>query len=164
MVNSLNRLEAGSAGIISFTDIRPAEITDYETMGAAPLILAIALATGAVVALTLTLLTSVRRRRRDLALLKALGFTRGQLSAVVAWQSTVSVAIGVVIGVPLGIVFGRAMWDLFAHELFAIPVPTVPLLATGFVALGALLLANVVAAIPGRRAARTPTSLILKAE
>ena len=107
----------------------------------------------------LTLLTSVRRRRRDLALLKALGFTRGQLSAVVAWQSTVSVAIGVVIGVPLGIVFGRAMWDLFAHELFAIPDPTVPLLATGLVALGALLLANLVAAIPGRQAANTPASL-----
>ena len=164
MVNSLNRLEAGSAGIISFTDIRPAEITDYQAMGAAPLILAVGLSTGAVVALTLTLLTSVRRRRRDLALLKALGFTRGQLSAVVAWQSTVSVAIGVVIGVPLGIVFGRAMWDLFAHELFAIPDPTVPLLATGLVALGALVLANLVAAIPGRRAANTPTNLILNAE
>jgi ABC-type antimicrobial peptide transport system permease subunit len=164
MVRSLNRLEGGEAGIISFTDIRPAEITDYQAMGVAPLILAVGLATGAVVALTLTLLTSVRRRRRDLALLKALGFTRGQLSAVVAWQSTVSVAIGVLIGVPLGIVFGRAMWDLFAHELFAIPDPTVPLLATGLVALGALLLANLVATIPGWRAANTPTNLILNAE
>ena len=164
MVSSLNRLEAGSAGIISFTDIRPAEITDYQAMGAAPLILAVGLASGAVAALTLTLLTSGRRRRRDLALLKALGFTRRQLWAVVAWQSTVSTAIGVAIGVPLGIVFGRAMWDLFAHELFAIPDPTVPLLATGLVALGALVLANLVAAIPGRRAANTPTNLILNAE
>ncbi len=164
MVKSLNRLEAGSAGINGFTDVRPAEITDYEAMGATPVLLAVGLATGAVVALTLTLLTSVRRRRRDLALLKALGFTRGQLSAVVAWQSTISVGIGVVLGVPLGIVFGRVMWDLFAHELFAIPDPTVPLLATGLVAVGALLLANLVAAIPGRRAANTPTDLILHAE
>ena len=164
MVKSLNHLEGGSAGIISFTDIRPAEITDYQAMGAAPLILALALSAGAVVALTLTLLTSVRRRRRDLALLKALGFTRRQLWAVVAWQSTVSVAIGVIVGVPLGIVFGLTMWDLFAHELFAIPDPTVPLLATGFVALGALLLANLIAAVPGRRAANTPTNLILNAE
>ena len=164
MVHSLNRLEAGSAGIISFTDIRPAEITDYQAMRAAPLILAVGLSTGAVVALTLTLLTSVRRRRRDLALLKALGLTRDKLSAVLAWQSTVSVAIGVVIGVPLGIVFGHAMWDLFAHELFAIPDSTVPVLATAVVALGALVLANLVAAIPGRRAANTPTNLILNAE
>ncbi len=164
MVSSLNRLEGGAAGIISYTDVRPAEITDYQAMGAAPLILALALATGAVVALILTLLTSVRRRRRDLALLKALGFTRGQLSAVVAWQSTVSVAIGIVVGVPLGILIGRNTWDLFAHELFAIPEPTVPLLATAFVALGALVLANLVAAIPGRRAANTPTNLILNAD
>ena len=164
MVNSLNRLEGGSAGIISFTNIRPAEITDYQAIGSAPLILAAGLTVGAVVALTLTLLTSVRRRRRDLALLKALGFTRGQLSAVVAWQSTVSVAIGVAIGVPLGIVFGHLMWDLFAHELYAVSRPTVSVLATVLVALGALILANVVAAFPGRRAAGTPTNLILNAE
>ena len=164
MVKSLNRLEGGSAGIISFTDIRPAEITDYQAIGSAPLILAGGLTVGAVVALTLTLLTSVRRRRRDLALLKALGFTRRQLSAVVAWQSTISVAIGVVIGVPLGIVFGHLMWDLFAHELFAASRPTVSVLATVLVALGALILANVVAAFPGRRAAGTPTNLILNAE
>ena len=75
-----------------------------------------------------------------------------------------TVAIGVFIGVPLGIVFGHVMWDLFAHELFAIADPTVPLLAIGLVALGALILANVVAAIPGRRAANTPTNLILNSE
>jgi FtsX-like permease family len=164
MVKSLNQLESGAAGILSFTDIRPAEITDYQAIGAAPLILAIGLSAGAVGALTLALLTSVRRRRRDLALLKALGSTRGQLFAVVAWQSTVTVALGVCIGVPLGIVFGHVMWDLFAHELFAIADPTVPLLAVGLVALGALILANVVAAIPGRRAANTPTNLILNSE
>ena len=52
---------------------------------------------------TLTLITSVRRRRRELALLKTLGFTRRQLAAVVAWQSTIAVAIGIIIGVPVGI-------------------------------------------------------------
>ena len=75
------------------------------------------------------------------------------------------VAIGIVrLGVPLGILIGRNTWDLFAHELFAIPEPTVPLLATAFVALGALVLANLVAAIPGRRAANPPTNLILNAD
>ena len=50
-----------------------------------------------------TLTASVRRRRRDLALLKTLGFTRRQLAAAVSWQSTVPVAIGTALGVPLGI-------------------------------------------------------------
>ena len=67
-------------------------------------------------ALGLTLLASVRRRRRDLALFKTLGFTRRQLASVVAWQSSVAVGLGTVVGVPLGIVFGRLLWDLFARR------------------------------------------------
>ena len=79
---------------------RPAEIVNYRTMGNTPALLGAALAAGAVVALGLTLLASVRRRRRELALLKTLGFTRRQLAATVAWQASVAVAIGVLVGVP----------------------------------------------------------------
>jgi hypothetical protein len=56
------------------------------------------------------------------------------------------------------------MWDLFAHELFAVPKSTIPAVYIGLVALGALVLANVIAAIPGRRAANTKRSVILNAE
>ena len=55
-------------------------------MGTTPAILGASLGAAALAALGLTLLASVRRRRRDLAALKILGFTRSQLSAVVAWQ------------------------------------------------------------------------------
>ena len=61
-------------------------------------------------------------------------------------------------GVPLGIVFGRFLWNLFAHEIDAVPVPSVPVFSVILIALGALALANIVAAVPGRIAARTPTS------
>ena len=115
-------------------------------------------------ALALTLMASVRRRRRDLALLKALGFTRRQLAAAVAWQSTIAVGVGVVVGVPIGIVAGRALWDLFAHELHVVAEPSVPTLALALVAIGSLVLANVVAALPGRQAARTPAALVLQSE
>ena len=73
-------------------------------------------------------------------------------------------AIGVVLGVPLGIAIGRWLWDLFAQEINAVPAPTVPVLQVVLIALGALVLANIVAAIPGRLAARTPTALVLRAE
>ena len=108
--------------------------------------------------------TSVRRRRRDLALLKTLGFTRWQLAAVVAWQATVAVAIGAIVGIPTGIILGRALWDLFAREIYAVPEPTVPALTIALIGIGALVLANLVAAIPGRRAARTQTVVLLHAE
>jgi hypothetical protein len=143
---------------------RPAQIVNYRTIGATPLILAAGLAAGAVLALGLTLTASVRRRRRDLALLKALGFTQRQLSAAIAWQATVAAVIGVVVGTPLGIVIGRQLWVLFAHNLNAVPDATTPALSVLLVCIGALVFANVVAALPGRSAARTPTDLVLRAE
>jgi hypothetical protein len=143
---------------------RPAEILNYRSLGDTPVYLGAGLATGAVVALALTLIASVRRRRRDLALLKTLGFTERQLAATVAWHATTAVAIGVVFGVPLGIAVGRWLWDLFAQQINAVPAPVVPVTQVVLIALGALVLANIVAAIPGRLAARTPTALVLRAE
>jgi hypothetical protein len=143
---------------------RPAEIVNYKTMGAVPTVLAVGLAAGAVAALGLTLIASVRRRRRDFALLKTFGFTQRQLATTVAWQSSVIAAAGLVVGVPLGIAAGRWLWLAFAGELSAVPDPTVPVASIALAGLGALALANIVAALPGRRAARTPAAEVLRAE
>ena len=67
-------------------------------------------------------------------------------------------------GVPVGIALGRWLWDLFARAIFAVPDPTVPVLQVVFVAIGAVVLANLVAAVPGRMAARTRTALLLRTE
>ena len=110
---------------------RPVQIVNYRSIGSTPVILAVGLAVGAIVALALTLVASVRHRRRDLALLKALGFTPRQLASVVAWQSTVTAVVGVIVGVPLGIVIGRQLWTLFARNINAVPDPTVPVVSRG---------------------------------
>ena len=78
-------------------------------------------------------MASVRRRRRELALLKTLGFVRRQLASAVAWQSSIAVAMGVVVGVPVGILLGRTLWNLFAHEIDAVPMPSVPGLVIVFI-------------------------------
>lgn len=143
---------------------RPAEIVNYRTMTSTPTLIGIALGAGAMTALGLTLIASVRRRRRDLALLKTLGFTRGQVAAAVAWQASVATAIGTVIGVPVGIALGRQLWVLFAREIHVLPVPDAPAAPVAFAAVGALVLANVVAVVPAVLAARTPAALVLKAE
>ena len=143
---------------------RPAEIVNYRSMGDTPGYLGAALAAGAIAALGLTLMASVRRRRRDLALLKTIGFTRRQIAAAVAWQSSVAVAAGAVVGVPVGIALGRFLWDLFARQINVVPEPTVPGLWVILIVVGAVLLANLVAVVPGRVAARTPTALLLRAE
>jgi hypothetical protein len=167
-LNSFRRILTGLGGNANGGAMqgvqRPAQIINYGTLGSTPDVLGAALAVGAVIALALTLVASVRRRRRDLALLKTLGFTRRQLASAIAWQSTIAVGIGTVVGVPLGIIVGRFLWGLFAREINAVPTPTVPAVSILLIVIGGLVLANVVAAVPGRIAARTPTSLMLRAE
>ena len=142
----------------------PAEIENYRTIGVIPDLLALSLALGAVVALGLTLIASVHRRRRDLALLRTLGFTARQLLLAVAWQASVAGAIGAIFGIPLGILAGRWLWTLFADSIYAVPRPTVPFVPLLIVALSAMVLANVVAALPGRSAARTSAAQVLRGE
>jgi hypothetical protein len=72
--------------------------------------------------------------------------------------------VGVVVGIPLGIIIGRELWTLFARSINAVPDPTVPVLSVLFVGVGTLVFANLVAALPGRSAARTPAALVLRAE
>ncbi len=141
----------------------PAEIVNYQSTGATPVVLAAGLALGAILALALTLIASVRRRRRDLAMLKTLGFTARQLAATVAWQASVIAVIAAAIGVPVGIAAGRQLWTLFARNINAVPQPTVPV-SIVLVAVGVLILANLVAAIPARIASRTPAALVLRSE
>jgi ABC-type antimicrobial peptide transport system permease subunit len=162
IANELSNTSDGGVDVVPVQ--RPAEIINYRSLGATPALLGGALAVGAASAFGLTLISSIRRRRRDVALLKTLGFTRPQLAATVAWQSSVAVAIGVVVGAPVGIVFGRWLWDLFAQNIDVVPAPTIPVVSIVLIALGALLLANLVAAVPGVIAARTKTASLLRAE
>ena len=143
---------------------RPAQIVNYRSVGSTPVILAVGLAAGAIAALGLTLAASVRQRRRDLAVMKALGFVQRQLSAAVVWQAIVAAAVGVVVGIPLGIVVGRQLWILFARNIDAVPDPTIPALSVLAVGVGALAFAYLASVLPGRRAARVPTALALRAE
>ncbi len=143
---------------------RPAQIVNYRSVGSTPELLAAGLALGAIVALGLTLLASVRRRRRDLALLKTLGLSRRQVGAAIAWQASVDGVIGAVIGVPLGVALGRELWTLFARSINAVPDPAVPLWPVILVGVGSLVVANLAAALPGRSAARTVPGLVLRSE
>ena len=110
------------------------------------------------------LVVSVSRRRREIALLKVLGFVRTQVGSVVAWQATTLALVGAVIGVPLGVVIGREVWRVFANNLGAIPVAVVPVWLLVALVGGALLVANAIAVTPALLAARSKPGLLLRGQ
>ena len=127
--------------------------------------LASALAAGAVGALAVTLITSVRRRRRDLAILKTLGLTRRTAASAIVDQASVDALVGVVVGIPLGIPrWVEELWTLFARDINAVPHPTVPVGALTLVGVGTIVIAILTATWHGRSAARTSPGLTFRSE
>lgn len=110
------------------------------------------------------LLITVHRRRREFAVLAALGARRRQLAATVASFATALAAVAVIVGLPVGLVAGRAGWLMLADALGAPTPPDVPVVGVTATAIGIVLLANVVAAIPGRIARRLSPAEVLRSE
>jgi predicted lysophospholipase L1 biosynthesis ABC-type transport system permease subunit len=146
----------------------PEDIEALANVTNTPIVLAAVLGVLALATLAHALVTSVRRRRRDLAILVALGFTRRQLraqvSATVAWQATIVTFVALVFAIPLGIAFGRLLSDVFEESIGTIPEVVVPGWPLVLLVPVALLAANVIAFVPGRLAARTRPTVALRSE
>jgi ABC-type lipoprotein release transport system permease subunit len=133
-------------------------------VGNLPHVLAGLLALLTTSALAHLLVTSIRRRRRDLAILKTIGFVRGQVSATVAWQATMVAVVALAVGTPLGVALGRWAWGLLIDGIGLAAEPVTPHFALLAGALGTVLVANLVAAWPGWVAARTRPAVALRSE
>lgn len=143
---------------------KPSDLADLERVGGLPSLIAGLLGVMALATLVHTLLTSVRRRRRDLAVLKVLGFVRGEMLATVRWQSSALASAALLVGVPVGIAAGRLTWYVFADRLGVPPEPATPVLAVVLLMPATILLANLVAAVPARLAAATRPATVLGTE
>jgi ABC-type lipoprotein release transport system permease subunit len=143
---------------------RPADVGNWGRVDAFPYLAAALIGVAAAALLAQALLSSIRRRNRDLAILKTLGFERRDVRATVAWQATTVAAVGLLVGLPLGVLLGRFAWNLFATELGVVSEPVAPAVSAFLVIPAALLLANLVALLPGRIAAGTRPALVLRAE
>jgi MacB-like periplasmic core domain/FtsX-like permease family len=139
-------------------------IANLQSVDSLPLVLAGLAAFLGAAALGNTMTVFVRRRRRDLAILKTLGFRRRQAAATVAWQATSFMLAALAVGLPLGVAAGRWAWDLAATQLQSTAPPTVPALAIALIVPAALLAANALAALPARTAARTAPAISLRQE
>ena len=142
----------------------PVEVADFGQVDNMPAVLSGLLALMGVASVAHALLTTVRRRRRDLAILKTLGFVGRQVRLTVAWQASTMMLIALVLGIPLGLAAGRWAWHLFATSLGIVPESSIPILAFVILVPAALLVANLIAAGPAWAAARTRPSVALRSE
>ena len=152
------------AGLLPRSAQQPGDVVSLERVRNVPLVLAGLFAVLAAAGLTHGLIGSVRRRRRDLAVLSALGFTRRQVVGAVAWQAATIAIVALAVAMPLGVVAGRQAWTLLADGLGIPPAPRVPLAALGVVAAATLVVALTVATVPARRAAGLRPATVLRAE
>jgi hypothetical protein len=140
----------------------PTDLVNFGRVQDLPFLLGMALGLLALVTIVHLLLTAVRRRRRDFAILRVIGLTRGQVRATVGWQAATLACAALVIGGPAGVLLGRAAWRVFAGQLGILPVVAVPWPSLTAMAAIALAVAVAAAAVPGESAARSAPATILR--
>ena len=142
----------------------PNEIANLARVRQLPWVLAALLAIIGLAAVTHFLVTMVRRRRRELAVLRSLGYTRRQVAATARWQATILVLVALAVGAPVGFLVGQWTWSIAAGVLGVapdVPIPIVPLL---LLVPATVIVANVVATVPARAAGRVAPSTALRTE
>ena len=151
-----------SFAVVSRT--QSATVGNVSRLSALPLVLALIVGLLGAATLAHALTTTIRRRRRDLAILKTLGFFRRQVRGTVAWQCTTLVVVALAIGVPLGVAAARWGWRLFAAQLQVVPLSVMSWQVAGAIVVGTIALGNLIAFGPGLAAARTPAAVVLRTE
>lgn len=156
------RLE--DAGFGTFLRTKRADLGTLERITRLPVLLSAIFGIMAAGALAHVLVTGLRRRRRDLAILKTLGFVTRQVRSAVVWQASTIAVLCVAAGIPAGIALGRWGWRLIASQFGVVPVSVAPLALVALLVPAAVALATLVSALPARAAARTRPALVLRTE
>jgi len=161
-IAALNRRYGATSTVFATKD--PIDINSYARVRATPFLLAGMLALLGVGVLVHLLVMSIRQRRRDLAILKTIGFSRRQVGVAVAWQASTLAGVAVAVGVPAALLVGGWTWRRFAIGLGVDASTLVPVLGLLAIAVSACLLANLIAIGPARAASRVRPALVLRSE
>jgi len=161
----LKRFEADSGGgLYLSTAIRPPEIIDAGSTRDVPFGVAAVLAAVGAVGLGFAAWASVRARRRDVAVLRTLGFSDSQVRRSVQLQMIATMLAGLVVGVPVGMISGRLLWRAFAEQLGVLPEPASPAGPVVMALTGGMAIALIAAQLPAALATRARPAQGLRTE
>src|SRR5207244_580105 len=155
-IDGVQRLKDATGGraFAVISTQRVGAVRGVQRISAAPWFLGGVLGFLAVGTLAHALLLTIRRRRKDLAILKTLGFAGRQVRATVAWLAVAIVAPALLLGLPLGVAAGWLGWRFFARYLAVVPEPIAPAAGILLVAVAVVAVTTVIAAAPAQLAAR----------
>lgn len=97
---------------------RPPDVDNLAQLGRLPELLLAFLVVLGLTVLTNSLIVTARRRRHELDTLRAMGFVRQQVRAVLITASSTAVAIGLVVGTALGLFVGASAWRFTAQSAY----------------------------------------------
>lgn len=146
------------------TPFRVARVHNLEQVGALPLVLAAFAAAVGLLAVGHGLWASILARRRELAVLAALGFRPRDIRTMLLWQATFIASVGTLIGVTAGIILGTNAWSAVASSTAVVDQAVVPGLAFVLIVGGTFLGCNLIALVATRGARRTGTAQALQGE
>jgi putative ABC transport system permease protein len=142
----------------------PPEVDGLGDVRGFPMLAAGALVLLGVLATAHALIVTVRRRRQELGVLSALGFTPSMRRTVIVAQATTVACVALAIGIPLGAFLGRTVWSTIAEAMGVAGDPVTPLALLAAGAAGLVLALNAIAAVPGQAAYRLRAGEALRAE
>src|SRR6188474_907370 len=98
-------------------DAQPPQLAGYDDVRSIRVPLGTALACLVVLPLGYGIISTVHGRRRELAVLRALGMARRQVSAAIVLHAVLVALAAVVIGIVVGTLFANVGWRLFSQSV-----------------------------------------------
>lgn len=142
----------------------PLVVENLGRVQSVPYVLAVVLSVLGLITLAHTMFASVRNRRRDLAILTALGANRRWVMRVVRWQATAFAFVPLILGIPAGFLVARYVFGWVADSIGAANDPSFPYTSALTFGVALLTLANLSAIIPARRARQIALTRLLHPE
>jgi predicted lysophospholipase L1 biosynthesis ABC-type transport system permease subunit len=144
--------------------VPPEDVINLQSVSALPALLAGLVVILGIATVGNALIVSIRRRRRDLAVFKTIGFVRRQIAGVVAWQASSIGLVALVVGIPVGVAAGRWAWNAVASGVGTSSPAVVPAVAIALLVPAVLIAVNLLAGVPGWSAARVAPAQAMRTE